>query len=88
VSIASAPEGVNKLVCAIDGAGELIPGNFEPGKIVMVANSKPAKAEVADRALGRRDLPQLLDRNRISICKSGRQTSYCRLIPRAQPQAL
>jgi hypothetical protein len=88
VSIASAPEGVNDLVGALNSAPELLLGNFEPGNIVMVANTKPTKPKTSHRGLGRRDLPQLRDSNGISVRKTGRQTGHGRLVPRAQPQAL
>jgi len=41
--VASAAKGHNELIGALDRVCKLIPRDFEPGDIVMVANAKPAK---------------------------------------------
>ena len=58
MSIARATEAVNELVGALEGARKLIPRDFEPRDVVMVANTEPAKPKGPHRALGRRDLSQ------------------------------
>ena len=67
MSIASAPEGLNELVGALKCAPELLLGNFEPGQIVMVANTKPAKPKASHCGLGCCDLSQLRDSNGIAV---------------------
>ena len=40
---------------------------LQPGKCVVVANAEVAESQRADKSLGVRDLPELLDRDRRSM---------------------
>ena len=88
MSIASDAEGVDEIVGALERLHELLPWDLEPSNVIMVPDTKPTESEIPNRGFGCRDLAQFLNRYRIAVRKSRRETGYGRLVPGTQPEAL
>ena len=55
--VASATEGIDELVGALERPRELLPWDLEPSDVIVVADAKPAKPKASHRAFGRCHLP-------------------------------
>src|SRR5262245_22192807 len=78
----------NERVGTLDGHGKLLARNFQPGNVVVMANSKASEPEPAYSALGRCNLPEFFDSDWVTVGKSRRETGHGGLVPRAESKAL